>query len=48
MGPRPRHLDDLETLSGLPLAELQTALLTLTLENVVEEGPLGFFSRTGK
>lgn len=48
LGPRPRHLDDLEALSGLPLTELQTALLTLTLENVVEEGPLGFFSRTGK
>jgi DNA processing protein len=48
LGPRPRHIDDLEALSGLPLGELQTALLTLTLENVVEEGPLGFFSRTGK
>ena len=44
----PRHRDELADASGLTAIQVTTALLTLTLENVVEEGPLGFFSRVGK
>ncbi len=45
---QPRHLDELAEAAQLSITEVTTALLTLTLENVVEEGPLGFFSRAGK
>lgn len=45
---KPRHRDELAESLGMSVAELSSALLTLTLENVVEEGPLGFFSRIGK
>lgn len=45
---KPRHRDELAESVGMSVAELSSALLTLTLENVVEEGPLGFFSRIGK
>jgi len=48
MDGEPKHRDELADLSGLSAAQVTTALLTLTLENVVEEGPLGFFSRVGK
>ena len=44
----PRHRDELAEAAGLTSSQVTTALLTLTLENVVEEGPLGFFSRVGK
>ena len=45
---RPRHLEELAGAAGMTIADATTALLTLTLQNVVEEGPLGFFSRAGK
>lgn len=48
LGPRPRHMEELAHAAGMTIAEATTALLTLTLQNVVEEGPLGFFSRAGK
>ncbi len=48
MDGEPKHRDELAEASGLTAAQVTTALLTLTLENVVEEGPLGFFSRVGK
>lgn len=48
MDREPRHRDELAETAGLTAAQVTTALLTLTLENVVEEGPLGFFSRVGK
>ncbi len=48
LDPQPRHRDELAESLGMSVAELSSALLTLTLENVVEEGPLGFFSRIGK
>jgi DNA processing protein len=41
----PRHLDDLAARAGLGPQAIQTALLTLALENVVVEGPGGFFRR---
>jgi DNA processing protein len=39
----PQHLDFLVARAGLPTAEVATALLTLALENVVVEGPAGFY-----
>ncbi|HQY62806.1 MAG TPA: DNA-processing protein DprA [Polyangiaceae bacterium] len=45
---RPRHLEELAQAARTSIANATTALLTLTLQNVVEEGPLGFFSRAGK
>lgn len=45
---RPRHVEELAGAAGMTIAAAVTALLTLTLQNVVEEGPLGFFSRAGK
>lgn len=41
----PRHADDVALRSGLPADAVSTALLTLALENVVVEGPSGFFRR---
>jgi DNA processing protein len=41
----PLHSDELASRTGLGPAALATALLTLTVENVVVEGPDGFFRR---
>ncbi len=43
MGARPLHVDELSETSGLGISVVCSALLTLALENVVEEGPSGFF-----
>ena len=40
-----RHLDDLCLETGLPTPLVQEALLTLTLEAVLVEGPVGWFRR---
>lgn len=40
----PRHLDWLVHQSGLSMAELSPALLTLSLKDVVREGPAGFWA----
>jgi DNA processing protein len=40
-----KHLDEIAAKSGLSVPVVATALLTLALENVVVEGPEGFFSR---
>ena len=42
----PRHLDDLCEKTGLTAALVQEALLTLTLEAVLVEGPAGWFRRS--
>ncbi len=44
-GTEPKHLDELVALSGVPAPSAATALLTLALEDVVVEGPPGFFRR---
>jgi DNA processing protein len=41
-----QHVDEIAAKSGLCIATVATALLTLALENVVVEGPEGFFRRT--
>jgi DNA processing protein len=41
----PRHLDAIVEHAYLPTQAVSTALLTLALENVVVEGPPGFFRR---
>jgi DNA processing protein len=41
----PLHLDEIATRARLPAHSAAAALLTLTLENVVVEGPPGFFRR---
>jgi DNA processing protein len=41
----PLHLDDLCERSGLPTALVHTALLTLSLQAVLVEGPAGWFKR---
>ena len=41
----PRHLDDLCVETGQPTALVQEALLTLTLEAVLVEGPVGWYKR---
>jgi len=41
----PLHLDDLCARSGLPTALVHTALLTLSLQAVLVEGPAGWFRR---
>jgi len=41
-----RHVDDLCVRTGLPAALVQGALLTLTLEAVLVEGPAGWFRWT--
>jgi DNA processing protein len=41
----PRHADEIGSRTGLPARTLSTLLLTLALENVVVEGPDGFFRR---
>ena len=41
----PLHIDELISRTGLPAAAVSTALLTLALENVLVEGPNGFFRR---
>jgi DNA processing protein len=41
----PQHLDEIAHSCGLPVAEAATLLLTLALENVVVEGPSGFYRR---
>jgi DNA processing protein len=41
----PRHVDDLCVRTGLPAALVQAALLTLTLEAVLVEGPAGWVRR---
>ncbi len=43
VGPEPRHVDEIALRSGLAKGALAEALLTLTLETVVEEGPTGFY-----
>jgi DNA processing protein len=40
-----RHIDEIAFKSGLSAGAIVTALLTLALENVVVEGPEGFFRR---
>jgi DNA processing protein len=40
-----RHVDDLCLETGLPAPLVQEALLTLTLEAVLVEGPVGWFRR---
>jgi DNA processing protein len=42
---KPLHLDTITALAGQSCAETSVALLTLALENVVVEGPPGFFRR---
>jgi DNA processing protein len=42
---RPRHVDDLCAETGLTAALVHEALLTLTLEAVLVEGPTGWFRR---
>ena len=39
----PRHADELVARCGLPYPEVMTALLTLALDDVLVEGPEGFF-----
>ena len=39
----PRHVDEVIAASGLPSPQVTSALLTLVLENVLVEGPEGFF-----
>jgi DNA processing protein len=41
----PLHLDEIASRASLPAHSTAAALLTLTLENVVVEGPPGFFRR---
>jgi DNA processing protein len=41
----PLHLDEIATRAALPAQAAAAALLTLSLENVVVEGPPGFFRR---
>lgn len=41
----PRHLDEVAAACGLSYSEVVTALLTLALENVLVEGPEGFYRR---
>jgi len=41
----PRHVDEVAGKCRLPYSEVMTALLTLGLENVVVEGPEGFYRR---
>jgi DNA processing protein len=41
----PLHLDEIASRASLPAHSAAAALLTLTLENVVVEGPPGFFRR---
>ena len=43
----PKHQDELAAFAGLSAKAAATALLTLALENVVVEGPGGFFRRAG-
>jgi DNA processing protein len=45
VGQSPQHLDEIAHSCGLPVAEAATLLLTLALENVVVEGPSGFYRR---
>jgi DNA processing protein len=40
-----QHIDEISAKSGLCIAIVRTALLTLVLEDVVVEGPEGFFRR---
>jgi DNA processing protein len=42
-GETPRHLDDFCRTTGFPTGLVQEALLTLTLEAVLVEGPVGWF-----
>jgi len=42
---RPMHVDEVVARTGLPLPPVVTALLTLSLKDVVVEGPNGFFRR---
>ena len=44
-GRTPRHVDEIASRAGLPASALGTLLLTLALEDVVVEGPDGFFRR---
>ncbi len=43
----PKHADELAAAAGLSAGAAATALLTLALEDVVVEGPGGFYRRTG-
>ena len=43
----PKHADELAAAAGLGAGAAATALLTLALENVLVEGPGGFFRRAG-
>jgi hypothetical protein len=41
----PLHLDEIALRASMPVATVAPTLLTLALENVVVEGPPGFFRR---
>jgi len=41
----PKHQDEVAVTAGLPITSTVTALLTLSLKDVVVEGPNGFFRR---
>lgn len=45
VGDAPIHVDEIVVRSGLATSAVSTALLTLALENVLVEGPSGFFRR---
>ena len=42
-GATPRHVDEVVVQCGLSYGEVMTLLLTLVLEDVLVEGPEGFF-----
>jgi DNA processing protein len=41
----PLHVDEIASRTGLSMSTVAPSLLTLALENVVVEGPAGFFRR---
>jgi DNA processing protein len=45
ISPHPKHGENLAETAGLSMGSASTALLTLTLKDVVVEGPNGFFRR---
>jgi len=42
---KPLHIDEIAERACVPLSHARASLLTLALENVVVEGPPGFFRR---
>jgi DNA processing protein len=45
VGTEPIHVDEIVARSTTPISAVTTALLTLALENILVEGPSGFFRR---